>query len=336
LYNNIQEGILKMNISLNGLSGFNCGNNLYGSKNITAKKDASIKCVSTVAFRGNNETSGSVKNPEEFYMIDMRVLAKTPVMALWSMLLKDGYKPEDLKRSGIFTSLNLKDGVDIDVLAEHVDEFQETQITGKDIFNRNTKSGDDIRAMIKLYADLKEKFVTADVLDDCKRFLDLKNSILGHLQEKFGASGEEPSLEEEAAGKILHVLTFTNKDNAAVAHALLDDENFNNMHIESALIGIKGADKAKCGLEVLKIAQETGYDKSFSYALSVLISEADPVNMPVIRKIIEEDQEFLSGNSKFVSEKLMSFLRLMEPELAAAYLEDDTITLQNIDELTDY
>ena len=57
-----------------------------------------------------------------------------------------------------------------------------------------------------------------------------------------------------------------------------------------------------------------------------------PINMPIIEKMLGE-QEFLSKNSEFVCERMMSFLRLSDPELAMNYLACDDLTLNEINEL---
>ena len=86
--------------------------------------------------------------------------------------------------------------------------------------------------------------------------------------------------------------------------------------------------------QALQMGQEMGYEKEFSFPLAIMVSEANESNMPLIEKMLTE-QEFLSNNPEFVSEKMMAFLRGWEPGLASSYLSDDDLTLREIDELMD-
>ena len=80
------------------------------------------------------------------------------------------------------------------------------------------------------------------------------------------------------------------------------------------------------------MAQENGYKKDFSFPLAILISEANENNIGMIEKMLDE-QEFLSENTDFVSNKLMNFLRNAGTGLSAIYEENQDLTLNEINEL---
>jgi len=201
-------------------------------------------------------------------------------------------------------------------------------VTGSSLFHHTPKSINDMKTMLKVYQALKEKFVTQDVIEANEE----GNEIQRFFCEQF--SDKEYNENWLAKNAILDILQNTNSYNGPITLALLDDDNFNNLDIPSALRGLKDKERSEYGARVLKIAQDTGYDKEFSCALAILISEATKENMPVIEKIISTDQEFLSENLDFVSGGLMSFLRF-RTNAPIIYLSIDDMTLHDIVELID-
>ena len=132
----------------------------------------------------------------------------------------------------------------------------------------------------------------------------------------------------------LEVLHYVDKNNVALLEELLNDKNFNNVYLGSALMKLDKNKDMKYAHQALCMAQEVGYDKDFSQSLAILISEAEPFNIKVIERMLDE-QEFLIENDDFVCDKLMTFLRGGEFELLCAYMSDDTMTLREVDEMMD-
>ena len=110
------------------------------------------------------------------------------------------------------------------------------------------------------------------------------------------------------------------------------DKNFNNVYLHQALMTVNGPKDMKYPMQVIEMAQEIGYKNEFSMPLSILISEAEESNIHMIEKMLEE-QDFLSANSDFVSNNLMSLLRNAGTGLSFEYTQNDDLTLNEIQEL---
>ncbi len=280
----------------------------------------------SVSFKGNDEADKPEKQqdvpPANYSNIQLH-----PYFAFNMQLLKDGYKKEEIDRLGMFQHVKV---ADIDFGDPNLlSNVLEGKITKDDIFSYSNKKLQDVRAMQSAYNSLKEKFNTEDVQ---KHVADLYEIYLS-AEEFFKSRNPEHTPLEPMTHKtmILHLLHFVDKDNEPLLQALLNDETFNNVNIQSALIGTTICGDAKYGLEVLKMAQEVGYDKEFSWPLSVLIGEANENNIGIITKMLGE-QDTLIQNSDFVSSGLMAFLRDYS-ELAIIYALDSDVTLDDVIEI---
>ena len=111
-------------------------------------------------------------------------------------------------------------------------------------------------------------------------------------------------------------------------------ENFNNIHIGQALLTLDKNVPNRYPMQALRMAQEVGYEKEFSLPLSILISEANAENMGMIEKMLGE-QEFLSENEDFVSERLISLLRNAGTGLSFIYEHNDEVTLDDVKRFID-
>lgn len=207
---------------------------------------------------------------------------------------------------------------------------QQGIIKKDDIFSKSMKSIDDIKAMQNAYTSLKEKFNTQDVREHVDELRKLENEIAQYLAKKGNNLPQESKY--SAKSMILSVLHYVNRENEPLLQNLLDDKNFNNVYIEQALLNIGDKKDIKYGLQVLEMAQEIGYDKDFSFPLSILISEAKEENMPIIEKILNE-QDFFVDNDDFVANELINFVRHPYSGFAPIYIKNEDITLNEIQEL---
>lgn len=276
--------------------------------------------ATTPSFKGN-ESKAELPSGE-YYSATFH-----PAFALQMQLLKDGYTLEEIKEHQVFnyidfSNINFSD-------PDLVEKAQSGEIRKEDILIHPSKSMADVYALQKAYALLRQKFNSEDV----QKFIEKMRKLEDELNEIFINMGHEPTKRRTTVnGMILHTLHYVDKTNVGLLNELLDDKNFDNTHISTALMKLNKNKDSKYGLQVLKMAQEVGYNKEFSNALAVLISEAEEFNMPIIEKMLGE-QEFLSENSGFVCERMMSFLRGSDPELALSYLTYDDITLNEVNEL---
>ncbi len=280
----------------------------------------------SVSFKGNDEVDKSEKQqdvpPSNYSTIQLH-----PYFAFNMQLLKDGYSKEEIDRLSMFQHVKV---ADIDFSNPNLlGDVLEGKITKDDIFSYSNKNLKDVRAMQLAYSALKEKFNTEDVQ---KHVADLYEIHLS-AEEFFKSRGLDHTQLKPITHKtmILHLLHFVNKDNEPLLQALLNDETFNNIDIQNALIGTTISGDAKYGLEVLHMAQEVGYDKEFSGPLSVLIGEANENNIGMIMKMLGE-QDTLIQNSDFVSNGLMAFLRDYS-DLAIIYALDSDMTLADVIEI---
>ena len=152
------------------------------------------------------------------------------------------------------------------------------------------------------------------------------------MAKYFRENGIEAANKTDSKSMILSVLHYVDKNNVALLEELLDDENFNNVHLTTALMKLDKNKDMKYAHRVLHMAQEVGYDKEFGETLAILISEADLINTMVIKKMLGE-QEFLIENEEFVENRLMSFVRGMNFNLLLEYATNEAMTLKEVDEL---
>lgn len=296
-------------------------NNLHQISTMNINKNSKVSSKqSAVSFRGNeeNKTQGI---PD----ITHSRITIHPTVALQMELLKDGYTIDKINNSGI---MFITDMADIDFSdPQVVDDVYEGKITKDDIFVKTLKSARDVQAMRTAYLSLKEKFNTQDV----REYVSMYNKIAGDIQAILSKKGKDLSQSSEYSAKdmILSVLYRVNSDNVKLMQELLDDENFNNIHISQALLNVDKSVHKRFPMQVLKMAQEVGYDKEFSLPLAILISEANEDNMGIIEKMLGE-QEFLSENEDFVSSRLINFLRNSGTALSLVYEYNDSVTLEDV------
>lgn len=279
-----------------------------------------------ISFKGN-ETNNSEETQGIVPSCNHTIVKIHPLIALNMQLLHDGFSMEQINEHSIF--LNRKMNVDFGnpIFLEAV---KQGAVKKDSIFSESIKSNDDIVAMQKAYVLLREKFNSQDVREHVDKMRKLEDEIAQFLIKK----GHDLPQESKYSAKsmILSILHYVNKDNEPLLQKLLEDINFNNIYIDKALLSIEDKKDIKYGLQVLEMAQEIGYDKDFSFALSILISEAKAENMPIIEKILNE-QDFFVDNDDFVANELINFVRHPYSGLAPVYIQNDDITLNEIQEL---
>lgn len=292
---------------------------LNNAKNI--KKSSNTQ----LSFKGQTNDKESSKIP--YCQIDMQSFLNNPMVNLYTQLIKDGFKTEELKKTKIFQTINMNPDFDTYILMglDRAPDNYINQIKAQ-MFDYKPKSQEDIKAMIKLYKQLREKFASNDVIQYNKETQKLMND----LKKMFN---DAPCDENEPIrGMMLHILSATNSKNGNIAEALLNDENFNNLDINTALLGIDSKEKSAYGQKVLQIAQKIGYNKEFSFPLAIMISEANQENIKMIERLIEEEQDFFINNEEFTTCELMDFLRFKNP-LTLTYISDNEIPMETIQEL---
>lgn len=276
----------------------------------------------TPSFKGN-ENKAQLPSGEQFSAYIH------PALALQIELLNDGYTMEEIKNSHVFDIIKIGN---IDFSDPNlVEKAQSGEIKTKDVVSHSTKKNADILAIQTGYHLLKQKFNSSDVqahIEEMRKFEDDLNATLIKLGHQRKAN------RTSVKSMILSALHYVDSKNVNLLNELLDDENFNNIYINTALMKLDKNKDMKYAHQALQMGQEAGYEKEFSFPLAIMISEANESNMPLIEKMLTE-QEFLSDNSDFVSNKMMSFLRGWEPGLAISYLSDDDLTLREIEELMD-
>lgn len=274
-----------------------------------------------VSFKGVNKQDN--ESQITYYNVDMRSFLNNPVVSLYLQLIQDGFTTEEIKKAEIFQTLHIKPEVDVQNLARHIDEFVKLPSETKNrMFNYASKSADDLKAVIRVYQQLKKKFITDDVIEEQNQTSKIINTLNAHF-------GKKTSPKSYTKRMMLEVLHYTNKYNESIAKALLNDRNFNNNVIVNALMGVETEKKAHIAADVLAYAQDLGYDKEFSFPLAIIISEANEQNVQVVKRLLDDEQEFLSNNSDFTAIYLMNFLRLKNP-LVYKYMSDPEMSLQTI------
>ena len=293
----------------------------FNVKNITKKRDNV-----DVSFKGN-ETNGAENVQGNIPSCSHTAVKVHPLIALNMQLLKDAYSMEQINEHSIFLHrmINIDFGNPI-----FLEAAKQGLIKKDSIFSESIKSNEDISAMQKAYLSLREKFNTQDVREHVDKMRKLEAEIAQFLIKKGHDLPQESKYSAKAM--ILSVLHYVNKENEPLLQKLLNDKNFNNIYLDKALMSFEKNKDMSYGMKVLEMAQTVGYDKEFSFALSVLISEAKEENMPIIEKILEE-QDFFAGNDSFVSNELINFVRHPHSGLAPVYIQNDDITLNEIQEL---
>lgn len=297
--------------------------------NFVPIKSANVKSNLTktdISFKGNEENS-----PEEVTNLPPSVCTSVqlhPIVELNLQLLKDGYSKNEINEHGIFFTTKIRN-FDFGN-PQLLEAIMQGSITKDDIFSKNLKTLDDVKAMQKAYSSLKEKFNTVDVRNHVAEF----NAIEDKLNAMFSQKGIDLPNKQKYSAKsmILTILRYVNKDNEPLLQQLLNDKNFNNVFLHHALMSIDKDKDMKYAYQVIDMAQEMGYKKEFSFPLSILISEANERNIGMIEKMFDE-QDFLSENDDFVSNNLMNFLREAGTGLSAIYEQDDSMRLNEVQEL---
>lgn len=297
--------------------------------NFVPIKSANVKSNLTktdISFKGNEENF-----PEEVTNLPPSVCTSVqlhPIVELNLQLLKDGYSKDEINEHGIFYTTKIRN-FDFGN-PQLLEAIMQGSITKDDIFSKNLKTLDDVKAMQKAYSSLKEKFNTPDVRKHVAEF----NAIEDKLNAMFSQKGIDLPNKQKYSAKsmILTILRYVNKDNEPLLQQLLNDKNFNNVFLHHALMSIDKNKDMQYSFQVLEMAQETGYKKEFSFPLSILISEANERNIGMIEKMFDE-QDFLSENDDFVSNNLMNFLREAGTGLSAIYEQDDSMRLNEVQEL---
>lgn len=251
-----------------------------------------------------------------------------PAFALNMQLLKDGYTKKEIEKHKLFKEINI-DGSIFDH-ENLLDDVMDKKITKKDIFFEKSKEIKDAQAMQRVYFALKEKFNTQDVQQHIFEENQMYNEFTRVLEGLGKDLGDMKPV--TCKDKILSVLHYVNCENEPLVYELLNDKKFNNVYLQTALLGVNISKDPISALKVIKMAQDIGYEKDFSFALAVLVGEANEMNLPMIEKMLYE-QKFLTENDEFVSTRLMNFLRSAGYGLAKDYVESDEITLDIVQEL---
>lgn len=275
-------------------------------------------------YFGDNSENNDNKMAE-YTRIDMQAFVNNPIFALFTQMIRDGFTMNDINKADIFQITSLNPDFNFDYLFSNVKDIdkQKDEIKSQ-IFKYSPKSTDDVRAMARVYRQLRQKFVTDDVIGYINQMNDFQNK----LEKMFGKKQENRN-HNMFKNLLLEVLHNVNACNEELVCALLDDKNFDNTNLKTALIGVSDKQKAECALKVLNFAQDKGYKKDFCFPLAVMISQAGAGNFDVIERLIDTEQEFLSNNPDFVSTELINFLRFENPFLEV-YLNDSEMSLQTI------
>ena len=295
-------------------------NNFVPSNSVNVKNNSKKLEVS---FKGNEIENTDAIQPCNYLSVQIH-----PIAALNIQLLKDGYTKEEISEHSIFFKTKIKD-VDFSNL-QLLEAATQGVITKDDIFTKNLKSIEDVKAMQRAYASLKEKFNTDDVRKHVQEFNELEDKIGAILSKKGFEVSKKPKFSSKSM--ILIVLHYVSKDNEQLLQDLLSDKNFNNVCLHHALRSANENKDMKYAHQVLQMAQELGYEKEFSFPLAILISEANEENIGMIEKMLDE-QDFLSENDNFVSNRLMNFLRNAGAGLSLEYERNDDLTLKEIEEV---
>lgn len=276
-----------------------------------------------LSFKGIDSEKTGNSQPINYTTVQLHPIAEFNLQ-----LLKDGYTMEQINEHSVFTTtkINFNNLMSPNLMKD----IASGKITKNNVFKKHMKSNGDIKAMQRAYISLKEKFNTEDVRKHVSQMTSLEEEISSILARKGINSKAEPKY--SAKTMILSILHYVNKDNEPLLQELLNDPNFNNVEIKNALLSAEEKKDIKYPLAVLKMAQENGYKKDFSFPLAILISEANENNIGMIEKMLDE-QEFLSENADFVSNRLMNFLRNAGTGLSAIYEENQDLTLNEINEL---
>ncbi len=257
----------------------------------------------TFGAKAPGEDKGPVEEPKEpQFIVDCSRFYQSPMITLRNQLLKDGFTLEDMTGWYVPDDKAVPDKID------------------------SQKSKEDIEAMIKIYALMKEKYADDDVMKNCQGC----DEIVSALEEVFGFRSEPYDGFNEFKSEVMATLSYVNRHNAPVVEMLLDDEDFLNSEINAAIWGMRTEEDVKYGLEAYNYAKSKGVYKEFSFPLAVCMSEANEKNMPLIKKAIGEEN-FLTENENFVLRYFDKFLR-MDNDLTRQYLEDDSMTLADVED----
>ena len=288
-------------------------------QNVLPKTIKSANNASNIAFSGyNNERN--VPSGEQC------TIFFHPVFELQKQLLEDGYSLEEIRKHQIFDviEINAEFLSNPDILTDVADG----KVTKNDIITHQPKNLADVKAIQKAYTLLKQKFNTPDV----QKYLAKVGELEEDLAQYFKSKGMKEFHRTTCQSLMLEVLHNVDRNNVALLEELLDDENYENTSLYHALMKLDKNQDMRYAHQVHRMAQEIGYKKEFSTALAVLISEANSANIKIIEKMLEE-QDFLIENDDFVRNRIMSFLRFSDPNLAINYLINDDLTLSEIDEM---
>ena len=205
-----------------------------------------------VSFKWNEIESTDAIPPCNYSSVQIH-----PIAALNIQLLKDGYSKEEISEHSIFFKTKIKN---VDFSNPKLFEAaMQGVITKDDIFTKNLKSIEDVKAMQRAYSYLKEKFNTEDVRKHVQEFNELEDKIGAILPKEGLDVPQKPKFSSKSM--ILSVLHYVNKDNEPLLQELLNDKNFNNVHLHQALMSIDENKDMKYSHQVLQMAQELGYEK---------------------------------------------------------------------------
>lgn len=254
-----------------------------------------------ISFAGTKESDSpeAIKGGSDF---SQSSISLHPLLKLEMDLIKDGYSWDEIVSAGL---------------------------EKKSFFENGNKDIKDAKAMLSAYQMLKTKFNTPDVQNHVLEQNKIQSELSAFLKER----GKDVKSDKKYSSKqmILGILHNVNKNNVPLLKTLLDDENFDNCNIDSALRSFDGNKNIEYGIKTLEMAQEIGYDKEFSFPLAVIISEANENNIEAIEKMLHE-QEFFVDNYDFVANGLMFFLRGYDG-LLPSYKESPDLTMDIVKEL---
>lgn len=283
------------------------------------KQSAKPKIADNISFCGLQED-----NVQSIcaYTIDFTPILKGVRPQFKQMLIQDGFKPQEISKWKIFSHPEVEEDFTFNELLKKTEH-----LPSKDPFIElfpNPKSFFDVKAMEQVYHALNSSFYNEDVM----RYSDIFSQAVKVLKVN-------PEFEQKKSLReiILQILAYTNDSNKEVALELIHDPDFNNADLAQALSRISTQEDAKAALEALRTAREIGYSKDFSLVLAIMLSEATKDNLPVVKKALTE-QEFLTANKSFVTDKLFNFLR-KEDYLTVSYVKDPSMTLKDVEVIID-
>jgi len=308
------------------------------NQNNTIKNNSSIKTSFTgqkidknadeQTIHGIKERNGTHPTTKSYTAVyNLVTIFNDPRSFMQNRLLSDGFSENDILKWGIYNS-SASSNTETEAAKAFAEDFRvfEKEESKANAILEPKKENEDILAMQRIYSLLDKKFENADTENYKKAFVELSSVF----KENFGTTFPE---DKPIQDLILQILRYSNRYNEPVVRALLDNENFNNINIPQAIRGILTKDGADAALTALKEVDDAHFDKSFSLPLAIMLSNASSKNLPMIEKMLQE-QDFLLADKNFVTQKLAEFLKRYD-FLTVSYIHSEDMTLQEVSDIMD-